>query len=261
MMVIVLVPLLPWATVKVFGEATKVKFPSGFTVSAIVVLELRLPEVPVIVTVAVPAFAVLPAVRVRTLVETAGFGLKAAVTPFGSPEAATVTLPENPPSGTTAMVLVPLPAPPTIVMATAFGEAERLKLGGVEVTVRLRVVLFVNVPELPLIVTVTVPATAVALAIKVSVLVEVVGFALKDAVTPLGKPVAESVTLALKPFCGVTVIVLVPLPPCAMFTLAGEEARVKLGLLASDQLFARLAAFSVPIPVAKSQPVVVPYAG
>jgi hypothetical protein len=260
-MVIVLVPLLPWATVKVFGEAVKVKFPSGCTVSASVVVELRLPEVPVIVTVAVPAFAVLPAVRVRTLVEAAGFGSKAAVTPFGSPEAANRTLPENPPAGTTAMVLVALPEPSTVAMVTAFGEAERLKLGGVDVTVRLSVVLFVKVPELPLIVTVTVPAAAVALAFRVNVLVEVVGFALKDAVTPLGKPAAESVTLALKPFCGVTVIVLVPLPPCAMFMLAGEEARVKLGLLASDQLFTRLAAFTVPIPVAKSQPVVAPYAG
>jgi len=44
----------------------------------------------------------------------------------------------------------------------------------------------------------------------VSVLVPVVGFELNAAVTPLGKPDAERVTLPLKPFNGVMVIVLVP---------------------------------------------------
>lgn len=75
-MVIVLVPLLPRAIVRVFGVAVKAKFPNGFTVRAIVVVALKLPEVPVIVTVAVPVFAVLPAVKVTTLDEVAGFPLK-----------------------------------------------------------------------------------------------------------------------------------------------------------------------------------------
>ena len=66
---IVLVPLLPWATAKVFGEAVSVKLPNASTVIVTVVEALRLPAVPVIVTVAVPSFAVLVAVRVRTLVE------------------------------------------------------------------------------------------------------------------------------------------------------------------------------------------------
>jgi hypothetical protein len=78
------------------------------------------------------------------------------------------------------------------------------------------------------IVTVTLPVAAVALAAKVSTLVVVAGFGTKDegdAVTPLGKPDAESVTLPLKPFCGVMVMVLVPWPPCAM--VMGQAESVK----------------------------------
>jgi hypothetical protein len=41
----------------------------------------------------------------------------------------------------------------------------------------------------------------------------VAGFGLNDAVTPLGKPDADKVTPLLKPFRGVTVIVVVPLLP------------------------------------------------
>jgi hypothetical protein len=136
-----------------------------------VVVALRLPDVPVMVTVTVPVFAVALAVRVRTLLEVAGFGLKAAVTPFGSPEAASVTLPENPFTGVMVMVLVPL-APP-FAMVTAFGEAERLKLCCKTFAVRLSVVVFVNVPDTPVIVTVTVPIAVVGLAVKVSVLLVV----------------------------------------------------------------------------------------
>jgi hypothetical protein len=75
------------------------------------------------------------------------------------------------------------------------------------------VVLFVKLPEVPVMVTVTVPVVAVLLAVSVKVLVVVAGFVLNAAVTPLGKPEADKVTLPLKPFCGVTVIVLVPLAP------------------------------------------------
>jgi len=124
--VIVLVPLLPCATDNFAGEAVIVKVPSAFTVSEIVVVAFRLPEVPVIVTVAVPAAADLLAVSVNTLVEVAGFGLNDAVTPFGRPVAVNDTLPENPFTGLIVMVLVPL-APP-LAIVTALGEAESVKL-------------------------------------------------------------------------------------------------------------------------------------
>ncbi len=91
-------------------------------------------------------------------------------------------------------------------MVTAFGKAERLK----PCTARLSVVVFVSAPDVPVIVTATVPVAAVALAVKVSVPLLVAGLGLNAAVTPLGRPDAERVTLPLKPFNGVMVIVLVP---------------------------------------------------
>jgi len=253
LMVMVLTPLLPGATVKAAGAAASVKVPSGFTVRAMVVVAFRLPEVPVIVTVVFPVVAVPLAVRVRTLVLVAGFGLKEAVTPFGSPEAVRVTLPENLLTGIMVMVRVAL-APPFAIV-TVFGEVERLKLWLGVLTVRLSVVAFVNVPDLPVIVTVTVPTAAVALARKVMVLAAVAGLGLKDAVTPLGRPDAERVTLPLKLATGVMVMVLLPLLSCAMVTLLALAESVKSG---AGQLFTRLKAFTVPIPVAKSQPVCVP---
>jgi hypothetical protein len=120
------------------------------------------------------------------------------------------------------------------------------------VTVRLSVVLFVKLPDVPVIVTVTVPVAAVALAVKVSVLVVVAGFGLNPAVTPVGKPAADRVTLPLKPPCGVMVIVLVPLDPCVMLTLAGEADKVKLGLAGPVSALISADPKGLPQPVAKS---------
>ena len=73
-----------------------------------VVVAVRLPEVPVIVTVAVPAVAALLAVKVSTLDPVVGLVPKAAVTPLGNPDAERVTLPVNPFKSVTLMVSVPL---------------------------------------------------------------------------------------------------------------------------------------------------------
>ena len=233
--VIVLVPLLPCATVTMLGEAVSVKLPNPSTVSVSVVVALRLPEVPVIVAVAFPFFAVALAVRVRVLIEVAGSGLKEAVTPVGSPEAASVTLPENPLTGVMVVLLLPL-APPC-VMVTAFGEAERLKVFRA-FTVRLSTVVFLSVlPDVPVIVTVAVPVAAVALAVKVSVLLLVAGLGLNAAVTPVGSPEAASVTLPENPLTEVMVMLLLPLaPPCVMVTELGLAVSVK----PAGQLFTRL---------------------
>ncbi len=127
-MVMVLVPLLPCTTVREAGEALMVKFgeAAAFTVSAIVVLAFKLPEVPLMVTVAVPVVAVPLAVSVSTLVEVVGLVPKFAVTPLGKPDAVRVTLPVNPPAGITVMVLVPLLP---CVMVRLLGEADSVKLG------------------------------------------------------------------------------------------------------------------------------------
>ena len=76
------------------------------TVSVTVVLCVRTPEVPVTVTVPDCGVAVPLAVSVSVLLSVAGFGLKAAVTPLGKPEAARDTLPLNPSCGVIVIVLV-----------------------------------------------------------------------------------------------------------------------------------------------------------
>ena len=97
-----------------------------FTVRLIVVLAFRLPEVPLMVTVAVPVVAVLLAVKVTVLVLVVGFVPNVAVTPLGKPDAARVTLPENPPRSVTVIVL---PALLPCVTLTLLGEADSVKLG------------------------------------------------------------------------------------------------------------------------------------
>ena len=78
------------------------------TVSAIVVEAVRLPEVPVMVTVAAPVVAVLLAVNVTPLDPVVGLVAKFAVTPLGNPVAASVTLPVNPLAGVTVIVSLAL---------------------------------------------------------------------------------------------------------------------------------------------------------
>jgi hypothetical protein len=119
--------------------------------------------------------------------------------------------------------------------------------------VRLNVVVCVKLPDMPVMVTVTVPVAAVPLAVRVSVLVELVGFGEKPAVTPLGNPDAERVTLPLKPFSGITVIVLVVLLPCVTDTLFGEADSEKSGgPPAPTSALIRPAPLGLPQPVTRS---------
>ena len=83
-----------------------------------------------------------------------------------------------------------------------------------------------NPPDAPETVTVTVPVAAVLLAASVKTLVPAVLLGLNDAVTPLGKPDADKLTLLLKPPCGVTVMVLAPLVPCTRLRLLGDEDKL-----------------------------------
>jgi hypothetical protein len=134
---VIVVVCADWrGTVSAEGDAVNEKLPTGI-VRVIVVVALRLPEVPVIVTVYVPGVAVLLAVKVTTLLVVAGFTLKEAVTPVGNPEAARVTLPENPFTGVIVNVLLPPVAP--LATLRVVGDAESLKLWA-GVTVKLMVV-------------------------------------------------------------------------------------------------------------------------
>jgi hypothetical protein len=69
----------------------------------------------------------------------------------------------------------------------------------------------------------------VLLAVSVTVLVPVVLDGLKDAVTPLGRPDADKLTLLLKPFDGLTVTVLLAFEPWGTVRLPGDAERLKSG--------------------------------
>ncbi len=107
-MVMVLVPLPPGVTDSVEADGATVTVGAALTVRATVVDAVKLPEVPVIVTVAAPMVTVLLAVSVITLEPVVGLVAKAAVTPLGRPDAARVTLPVNPPVSVTVIVSVAL---------------------------------------------------------------------------------------------------------------------------------------------------------
>ncbi len=105
--------------------------------------------------------------------------------------------------------------PPITLVGFSVSEDTVGRGGGV--TVRVIVVVFVKLPD--------VPVVAALVAASVNALVMVAGFGLNDALTPLGRPEADKLTLPLKPFCGVTVIVLVPVLPCMMLRLLGDAER------------------------------------
>jgi hypothetical protein len=182
--VIVLVPCVPRAMVRLRGEADKLKFGAAVTVRLTDVVCVRLPDVPVTVTLNVPVLAVLPAVNVNVLVPVAGSGLNDAVTPPGKPEADKVTLLLNPFDGVIVIVVAAWLPCPTVTLP---GDADKLKFGAAEVlTVRLTEVVCIRLPDVPVTVTLNVPVLAVLPAVNVNVLVPVAGFGLNDAVTPLG---------------------------------------------------------------------------
>ena len=121
-----MVPKLPWPIPKPGCVAKRVK-PGALIVRARLVVAVRVPDVPVIVTFVVPPAAVLLAVGVSTLLPLVGFVPHEAVTPLGSPDVtARLTLPVNPYRESTVMVLVPVALNPIAKLA---GEAESEKLG------------------------------------------------------------------------------------------------------------------------------------
>jgi hypothetical protein len=174
------------------------------------------------VIVTVPVAALRLADRVKALEVVAGFGLKVAVVPLCMPEADKVTPELNPFAGVMVMVVAP---PLFRAMLRLVGDADKLKLGA-GVTVREIVVDWVRLPLTPLMVTVKVPVAALVPAVNVKVLALVVLTGLKDAVTPLGRPEADRLTAPVKPFEGVTAMLLVPWLPCAMLRTFGEAESV-----------------------------------
>jgi hypothetical protein len=128
---------------KLFGEAERTKLGGSETTRSNVVLAGANPgELPVMVTVAVPRAAVGLAVNVSTLVPVVGLAPNDAVTPTGRFERARVTLPLNPPTSVTVMVVV---AEVFWTRATETGAAAREKPD----TTRGKNVVELTEPEVP----------------------------------------------------------------------------------------------------------------
>jgi hypothetical protein len=238
-----------------FGEAKRAKSGAGVTVRETVVTCDKLPDVPVMNTATVPSAAAPLAVSVSVLEVVVLPGLNVAVTPLGRPEAERLTLLLKPFSGVTEMVLVPFVPWATLRL---LGEAESAK-SPVGFTVRITVALLLRLPEVPVMVTVKGPVAAVPVADRVKRLEVVAGFVSKLALTPFGRPDAVKFTLPTNPFKGLMVMVVEPAAPCEKVNVAGDAERVKFCCGAeAGQLLTKLAALTLPMPVAKSQPVVVP---
>ena len=206
---------------------------------------------------AVPTVAVAEAVKVRVEVAlplaggVTGLVENVAVTPLGKPVALRVVGELKLFRLVIVIVLFPLLPWPTLRVE---GEALMVKSGcDAALTVRVRVVFAIKLPEVPVMVTVAVPVVAVLLAVKVSTLVVVVLVGLNDAVTPLGRPEALRLTVPLNPFKGLTVMVLVPPgPPWTMVRLLGESDSVKLGDADPASALIRFWPFGLPHPVTRS---------
>jgi hypothetical protein len=95
------------------------------------------------------------------------------------------------------------------------------------------------------------PAVAVLLAVKVTTLVPAVFGAANEAVTPLGSPDADRLTVLLKPFCGMTVTIPVAVVPRGSPRLAGSSDRVKFGaVMVSPMVVALVSAPEAPFTIA-----------
>jgi hypothetical protein len=117
--------------------------------------------------------------------------------------------------------------------------------------------LLVSAPETPLTAIEKLPTVAVLLAVKVIRLAPAVLAAANVAVTPLGSPDADSVTLLLKPFCAVTVTVPAADAPRGRPRVAGARDRVKAGAVTVSAIVVALVSVpDTPVTVTVAIPTV-----
>jgi hypothetical protein len=133
-------------------------------VSAIAMVWLRLPDLPVTVTVDGPVAAELVTVSVRTQLTGVVPTLNDPTTPFGRLEMLNVTMFENPFSGVKVRVLLAV-APCAIL--TVAGEADKENVGG-RAMLSVTVVLLTREPDVPVIVTAAVEGGALIVAANVT---------------------------------------------------------------------------------------------
>ena len=211
--------------------------PAAVTVRLTVVVCVMEPPVPVTVMEYVPVTVDEPTVKVNVEGPDPGaaieVGLNAAVMPVGRPDAESATAELNPPE--TLVLMVDVPVPPC-AMETLVGEAEMVKSGtGAAVTVKLMVEVCVVEPPVPVTVIEYVPGVVEPPTVNVSVEEPepgaVMEAGLNPAVTPAGRPDAESETAELNPPETLVLMVDVPELPCITETLAGEAEMAKSGVL------------------------------
>jgi hypothetical protein len=194
------------------------------TVRARVAVCVSGPDVPVNVTLAVAAAAVLAALRV-TVCDPPAASVKVlglAVTPAGRPLIATAGLPVE------EICTVWLPPGATV---SEVGESWSVKSPDAAVTARLSDAVCVNEPDVPVKVTVPVPAGVPAAAVNVTV-EAVPGLKVNEdgwAVTPVGNPVSVTGTFAANWFCGVASRDTVALPPAVSVADVGFTLSEKSG--------------------------------
>ena len=196
-----------------------------------------------------PSAAEVVAARVSALGPVAVAGLNDAVTPWGIPDAARVTAPVKPFAGLILIVLVP-EVPGTRLRLE--GVAAMLKAAGA-VIVRASLAVLLILPEVPVMVIVEVVAGAELVAISVSVLLVMALAGLNDPVTPAGNPDTVRFTALAKPCSAPTVMVLAPLAPAAMESVAADVDRLNPGEFV-DPVKLLISGWpeGVPHPVARS---------
>jgi hypothetical protein len=196
-------------------------------VSATVVVREVVPEVAVIVTVAAPSVAVPEAVKVAVteFPVVAADGLKATVTPVGSPVALIVTAPVK---LVRVIAMVDAPLPPCATDSDP-GDAAIVKVCvATSFTVSDTEVVRVSVPEVAVKVTVAAPSVAVLDAVNVAVteLPVVAVDGLNATVTPAGSPLAVMVTAPVKLVRAIATVVEA-VAPRVTETAPGEGVTVK----------------------------------
>jgi hypothetical protein len=215
--------------------------PPPVTVNATVVVRVVVPDTAVMVTVAAPIVAVLEALNV-TVDELAvvDAGLNVAVTPLGNPEALKATEPVK------FVRLIEIVALPVAPRATESGPDEPTvkSLVTVPVTVSDTVDVRVTEPDVAVIVTLAVPIVAVLEALNVAVteFPVVAPDGLNATVTPLGNPLALSVTAPVKL---VRLIASVVAPLALRATDSGTDA--------GDSVKSEVTAWVVPLTVAADE--------
>lgn len=190
---------------------------------------MRLPDVPVNVTVALPAAAVDAADRV-TFCAVPGVRVRVdgvAVTPAGRPVVATAMVPVKELIGF-AVMLTGDPVAPA-VMDSDVGARVNVKSGGGEM-VAVTVAVCESMPDMAVRVSITLPGVAAADAVRAMVCaVPGVSVSVEGcAVTPLGSPVIARDTMLAKPFTGAALMLICcAVPPGRRVTVAGVADKEK----------------------------------